>query len=113
VGRNDILKTEDIGGKARRSKSPFRLLVENNDEEQTYIVDIVLDASGTYGNHNYLGPGGIPALGESKLSKDIVYTIPNPLQDVERYADKTTLVVGSGHSAITAISLLLQFKVRF
>lgn len=30
-------------------------------------IDAVLDCSGTYGNGNFLGPGGGPALGELSL----------------------------------------------
>ena len=47
-----------------------------------------MDATGTYGNNNNTGIGGLPALGEKSLksSGDIEYTIPNIGEDAVKYA---------------------------
>ena len=51
-------------------------------------VDIIVDATGTYGNHNWLGDGGLPALGERKLGndKDILYKIPDVINNRDMFA---------------------------
>ena len=64
VGRRGFLK-EDDPGDARRGKQPFRLLVrDDKGKESVEEADVVLDCTGTYGQHRWLGDGGIPALGE-------------------------------------------------
>ena len=59
-------------------------------EEEFIIdnIDTVVDATGTYGNNNNTGIGGLPALGEKSLksSGDIEYTIPNIGEDAVKYA---------------------------
>ena len=51
-------------------------------------VDIIVDATGTYGNHNWLGDGGLPALGERKLcnDKDVLYNIPDVINNRDKFA---------------------------
>ena len=56
-------------------------------------MDIVVDATGSYGNHNYLGLGGLPALGEISLGDEgegkderLYYTIPDILQLRDKFA---------------------------
>jgi NADPH-dependent 2,4-dienoyl-CoA reductase/sulfur reductase-like enzyme len=66
VGRGGIGKGKSIGGGDRLS-TPFRLLVRDTGtgaERFVEGIDVLVDASGTYGNHKWLGKGGIPALGE-------------------------------------------------
>lgn len=102
VTRTSLLKGEHIGG-GERAADPFRLLVEREGREEVLEADVVLDCTGTYGNPNWLGPGGAPALGERALRGRIVRTIPD-LTGADRpfYAGRRTLLVGSGHSAATA-----------
>src|SRR5205085_10991762 len=65
VGRHGTLKGDDPGD-ARRARQPFRLLVrEGNQRERVEEADVVLDCTGTYGRHRWLGDGGIPAVGEA------------------------------------------------
>jgi thioredoxin reductase len=107
VGRGDFLK-EDIPGDPRRACSPFRLLLRDADgHEQLAEADAVLDCTGTYGQHRWLGAGGIPALGERAAAPAIAYG----LEDIagsrrSHYAGKTVLVVGSGYSAATSVCAL-------
>src|SRR5262245_34751339 len=64
AGRRGFLKDE-AAGDPRRGQQPFRLLLRDKQgKERIEEADIVLDCSGTYGQHRWLGDGGIPALGE-------------------------------------------------
>ena len=106
----ELLKSESIGGEARRA-SAFELLVEKDGVEMRFAADQVLDVSGVTGHANALGPGGAPALGERKLEHRILRRIPDVAgKDHDTFADKVTLVVGAGYSAITTVHLLLQLK---
>ncbi|MFQ5788986.1 MAG: NAD(P)-binding domain-containing protein [Acidobacteriota bacterium] len=107
VGRAHIGKKDLIGGP--RQRHPFRLLLEGMQGEEITEADVVLDCSGTYGNHNWMGNGNIPALGERALQDRIAYE----LEDItgvarERYEGRRVLLVGSGHSAATALDALTQ-----
>jgi thioredoxin reductase len=107
VGRDGIGKRDLIGGP--RDRHPFRLLLKTREEEEMTEADVVIDCSGTYGNHNWMGNGNIPALGERELSGHIAYTLQDILGgDRERYAGRRVLLVGSGHSAATALDALTQ-----
>jgi hypothetical protein len=70
----------------------------------------VIDASGTWWTPNPLGAAGVPAIGEASLPADrIHHGIPDVLgAQRERYAGKTTLVVGAGHSAANSILALVE-----
>jgi hypothetical protein len=74
-------------------------------------ADVVLDCSGTYGNPNWMGNGNIPALGEREHHNRVGYQ----LKDItgaarERYEGKHVLLIGSGHSAATALDDLTQLR---
>uniref|UniRef100_A0A7S2GGT9 L-ornithine N(5)-oxygenase n=1 Tax=Octactis speculum TaxID=3111310 RepID=A0A7S2GGT9_9STRA len=110
IGRGRLLKSDMSG----RAAVPFRVLmaVAGGDttadmEEEIMECDAVVDASGTYGNGNWLGEGGVPALGERRLKDSIQRIIPDVLgAERSKYLGKTTVVVGSGYSAITTINQL-------
>jgi len=111
VGRGDILKGQCIGG-GKRNTTSFRILVINEDGEEELLEGFqsVVDATGSYGNHNWVGKGGIPALGEKKLNpgSEIWYNIPNFSMYMEKFKgtegqSRITAVVGSGASAITSL----------
>ncbi len=103
IGRSRALKGDYIG-EPTRGATPFRLLVRQGGNERIVMADIVLDCSGTYGQPNHLGDGGIPAPGEQLCADRIYYGIPNVAgADRERFAGRRILVVGAGHSAATAI----------
>src|SRR5262249_21684447 len=66
-------------------------------------ADVVLDCTGTYGQHRWLGNGGIPALGELAAEPHISYGLEDVLGERQsRYAGKSVLLVGAGYSAATA-----------
>ena len=98
VGREGLLKHEQIGT-ADRGQRRFRLLIAAADgAERIEHADVVIDATGTYGNPNRLGDGGIEALGERALEDRITRT----LEPLEGVAGSTVLLTGAGHSAQTA-----------
>lgn len=109
VGRDALLKGE-LAGEAVRGDDDFRLLVRTAEGDERYErADVVIDATGTYGHHNWLGPGGIPALGEQALADRIQYGLPDVLGgERERYADRHVLVVGAGYSAATSVVALAE-----
>lgn len=100
----DKMKTEG------REKAPFVVTVETADgREARYLAKAVIDASGTYASPNPLGANGIPALGERRLGRQIYYGIPDVMGSQQaRYANRTVLVVGSGHSAFNTILDLMK-----
>lgn len=106
VGREGLLKHEEIGT-AERRRRPFRLLVRDADgRESVEHADVVLDCTGSYTVPNSLGDGGIPAPGEKTVENEkpeaLVHRIPDMDRDEEAWAGKTVLLVGAGHSAQTA-----------
>jgi thioredoxin reductase len=102
IGRHGILKGDYIGNPERKTHA-FRLLTKTGtDKQEMFHADIVIDASGVYGNHNWLGDGGIPAMGEQQCENRIEYQIPDIYgRGRKQYAGKRTLLVGSGYSAAT------------
>ncbi|HYE92775.1 MAG TPA: NAD(P)-binding domain-containing protein [Terriglobales bacterium] len=87
-----------------RDEAPFELRVRAAGGEETILARAVIDASGTYGVPNPLGANGLPAIGEAAARERIFYGIPDVLGlHRARYAGRTTLVVGSGHSAFNAL----------
>jgi len=109
IGRDGFLKGEGIGD-VHRGDAPFRLLLRHADgREEAATADVVLDCTGTFGNHNSMGLGGIPAVGETEAAPHIDYGLPDLLgADKARFAGKKTLVVGAGYSAATVVTLLAE-----
>ena len=109
IGREGLLKHEAIGS-ADRAARRFRLLLRGpGGEESVDHADAVIDATGTYANPNRLGDGGIDALGESQFEDRIDRFLIPFAGDPERWAGKTVLLTGSGHSAQTAAHELALF----
>ncbi|HEX6578788.1 MAG TPA: FAD-dependent oxidoreductase [Jiangellaceae bacterium] len=65
----------------------------------------VIDASGTWGTPNPLGGDGLPAIGEHAAASRISYRVPDLSDELvaSRYRGRHVAVVGSGHSALTAL----------
>jgi len=102
VGRRGLLKHEAIGD-PERARRPFRLLlVDEEGRERTAGADVVLDCTGTYGNPNALGDGGVPAPGELESEARIQRHVPDVSGRRERWEGREVLLVGAGHSAQTA-----------
>jgi cation diffusion facilitator CzcD-associated flavoprotein CzcO len=108
IGRQGLLKHEAIGS-PERTRHPFRLLVDDGAGERVEHADVVLDCTGTYGNPNALGDGGIPAPGEAALAHRIDRRLPVVTDDPAAWAGRTILLTGAGHSAQSAARALAEF----
>jgi hypothetical protein len=83
--------------------------VRADKKERIEEADVVLDCTGTYAQPRWLGEGGIPAVGEGAARAHIAAGLEDVLGERRSvYADKTTLVVGAGHSAGTTVCLLAK-----
>jgi len=104
VGRRGFLKG-DSPGDAKRGQQPFRILVrESNGRERIDEADVVLDCTGTYGKHRWLGDGGVPAVGETGAESHIAYRLEDVVGERRNhYAGKNVMVVGGGYSAATTV----------
>ncbi len=102
IGREGLLKHEEIATD-ERGRRPFRLLLTDaTGREWTETADLVIDATGTWGNPNSLGDAGIPAPGERALDGEIRRDIPNFSREAAGWAGRRILLAGAGHSAQTA-----------
>jgi thioredoxin reductase len=107
IGRRGILK-EDDPGDVKRLRHPFRILIrEGKNRERFEEADVIIDCTGTYGQHRWLGDGGVPAVGEEAAESLISYNLENILGDRRGYyAGKSVLVIGGGYSAATTVAAL-------
>ncbi|MDT0300645.1 FAD-dependent oxidoreductase [Streptomonospora wellingtoniae] len=95
---------------AGREEQPFTVRVRSAAGEERLLARAVVDASGTWGAPGPLGGDGLPALGERAAADRISYRIPD-LDDEGvrlRHAGRRTAVLGSGHSALTALVALAR-----
>ncbi len=113
VARGELHKQARSG--EDRAEADFRLLLRESDGREKVAVEriataeVVIDATGTYGQHNWLGQGGLPAIGEMAAERFIEYGVPDVLGgERERYAHRHTLVVGANHAAAAAVVALAQ-----
>jgi len=101
VGRKDFDKVRTKG----RDAQPFEIRLAGGE---TLDARAVIDASGTWLRPNPSGSGGIDAIEEREHRARIEYGIPDVAgRQRHRYAGKSVLVVGSGHSAFNVILDLL------
>jgi hypothetical protein len=113
VGRAWLRKPH-LPGSEERGDESFRLLLRTaDDEEKTALADVVIDATGVFGNPNWLGQGGIPAVGELDARPHIEYGLPDLLgAQRSRYGGKRVLVAGAGYSAATTLTALAQLAAE-
>lgn len=97
---------------AGRADQPFTVHVRPADgEEYRLQARAVIDASGTWASPNPAGADGLPALGERAADGLLTYRIPD-FRDREGFEGKHTVVIGSGHSALTAVLALARMARR-
>jgi glycine/D-amino acid oxidase-like deaminating enzyme len=108
VTRRGLDKVSNAG----REDAPFEVRWTDQDGvEQSTLVRAVIDASGTWTQPNPMGVDGLPVRGERALRDLVTYGIPDVSgADRATFAGRTTLVVGSGHSAINAALALLKVQ---
>lgn len=108
VSRAGLDRSRTIG----RAERPFVVRVQRADGRQVDVrARAVIDASGTWGRSNPLGASGLPALGERDAAEQgfLVGPLPDVLgADRGRFAGRTTLVVGMGHSAANTLVALAR-----
>ena len=108
IGRQGLLKHEEIGTQERGAR-PFRILLERTDGGRAVeYASVVLDCTGTYGTPNATGDGGIAAPGEERLDGRIQRTLPDFARDGQAWAGRTILLVGAGKSAQSAARDLVE-----
>ncbi|MGF1639069.1 MAG: NAD(P)-binding domain-containing protein [Cyclobacteriaceae bacterium] len=94
-----------------RDDHPFVVKIKQQGKEHSVEASGIIDASGTWQNHNPIGAGGIFAEGELQNADKIAYRIPDIKGlDLERYANKSVAVIGGGHSAINSLLELAELK---
>jgi len=97
----------DLVVESGRDQQPFVIHARNAAGElERILARAVIDATGTVRRPSPLGSEGYPAMGEVAHRRQILYGMPNPDSDAGRYAGKSTAVVGSGASALTALIAL-------
>ncbi|MDJ1114767.1 FAD-dependent oxidoreductase [Microbacterium dauci] len=97
---------------ADRGSHPFTVHVRDAaGDEHRLEARAVLDASGTWSTPNPAGANGLPALGEARAADVLSYRIPD-FRDRSGFEGKHTIVVGSGHSAVTAVLALARMVRR-
>ncbi len=110
IGRKGLDKMKNVN----RENLPFSIQVTENGNFKVYEANAVIDASGTWHNPNPAGSGGIFAIGEKENIKHFFYGMPDVKGKlISRYANKSILVVGGGHSAIGTVLALNEVQEKF
>lgn len=107
ISRHGIDKVRTAG----RERAPFVLQVQQDGQTHEYLARAVIDATGTWGQPNPAGAGGLPAAGEvaAAASGQLQYGMPDVLGvQRARYAGRHVLVVGAGHSAAGTLLALAE-----
>ncbi len=115
VGRNRLGKMQQIG-RAERLDDEFKILCKANGSEVVIHSKYLIDATGCFGNHGFMGSGGMPALGEMAIretkqpfqdaadelsSQGISHGLPDFAKIRFEKGRSRILLVGSGYSAAT------------
>ena len=113
IGRAGSLKHEFVGHPSR-GDTKFCLLTENEQGDEIYHeADVVIDSTGTWNQPRWLGPSGLPAIGERRLHPAIEYQVPDLRSAEAKYSNGQTLVVGNGYSAATTVVSLVGLAKEF
>src|SRR5699024_7149628 len=107
VSREGMDKTHGRG----RAERPFLVRATVDGEVVDYRARAVIDASGTWSQHNPLGTAGLPAPGETDAASFLLGPLPDVLgRDRQRAAGRHVVVVGAGHSAANTLLSLAQLR---
>jgi thioredoxin reductase len=92
-----------------RDTTPFLVRVSSPEGTVDHLVRAVIDASGTWGQPNPLGQAGLQAPGEDTTAHFITTALPDVVgTERDRFAGRTVIVVGAGHSAANTLINLGQ-----
>ena len=107
VAREGLFKPEaiaSVGDPVRKSR-PFTIAIDGPEGRQFESADVVVDSSGVVPRPLATGPGGLEAPGESALGDRIDrHLLPSLEETRARCAGGRVLLIGSGHSAATALA---------
>jgi len=93
----------------RRASQPFLVRYMSGGADHDLLASAVIDATGTWDRPGPLGASGLVARGEPGARGRVRYGIPDVMgAERERYAGRSVLVVGSGHSAATVLTDLVS-----
>ena len=114
ITREACLRSDFIG-QACRAEYSFRLLLRDGQGiERIENFDAVIDAGGVYTSPNWMGSGGAPCPGELNYKDRIDYALPDVAgKERSRFASRSTLVVGSGHSAASTLLSVADLMEEF
>ena len=71
----------------------------------------MIDASGSWSSPNAAGANGLSAIGEAAAQERVAYGMPDVLtRERPRYAGRTVVVLGAGHSAVGTLIELIRLK---
>ncbi|MGW2094292.1 FAD-dependent oxidoreductase [Promicromonospora sukumoe] len=105
VARDGADRSRSLG----RERRPYLVRYTVGAETREVRARAVLDASGTYGTPNPLGLSGLRAVGEERAAEHLSGALPDVLgADRARFAGRTILVVGMGHSAANTLLSLVD-----
>ena len=90
-----------------RELSPFEVIVQTPTGRHRFLAAAVLDATGVWGQPNSMYSAGHP---HDSLIERITHTMPNFRQETNRYANQRLSIIGSGHSALTALMDAVALK---
>jgi thioredoxin reductase len=90
---------------AGRDGQPFTVHVVGTDGfERKLTARAVIDASGTWTSPSPAGADGLPAIGErDAVAAGRVTYVPPTFAEADSLAGRHTVILGSGHSAMTAV----------
>lgn len=92
-----------------RDTTPFLVRVVGPEGTVDHLVRAVIDASGTWSQPNPLGQAGLRAPGEDTASAFITTALPDVVgTERDRFAGRTVMVVGAGHSSANTLINLGQ-----
>ncbi|WP_214808048.1 NAD(P)-binding domain-containing protein [Exiguobacterium sp. s102] len=92
---------------ADREQSPFEIIVQTPMGRRRFLAAAILDATGVWGQPNSMYSAGHP---HDSLIERVMHTIPNFRQETDRYANQRLAIIGSGHSALTALMGAVALK---
>jgi thioredoxin reductase len=111
VSRDRTLKGDLIGDPVRGLR-PFRILARRNERDVVFESDVVIDTTGTFGQPRRMGNGGLPAPGEFEAGDRIDSRPVDFAARGREFAGRRILLVGGGHSAMTAAVALGDIVAR-
>lgn len=105
VSREGMDRTRSRG----RAGTPFLLRLESPEGVVDVTARAVIDTSGTYSTPNALASAGLDPIGAADVAEHLSHALPDVLgADRDRFAGRSVLVVGAGHSAANTLIALAR-----